>query len=135
MPTNEDGGLQVTDADGDAQPDHPPSWTIEVVVPVGVPSEIEQEARERADELNIAVEDAVADHVRVVPAWCISPAEDGPDGRARRVALHTAVRPSVVNRVDDLGADDRGEWVHEAVREKVARETDWPGTAVPNGGP
>lgn len=135
MSTHDDAGLQATDADGDEPPDHPPTKTAERIVPVSVPLEIEREARRRAAELDVAIEDAVADHVRVVPAWCVSPAEDGPDDETRRVALHTTVEPTVADLIDDLAAGDRDGWVREAVHEKASRETDGPGLALLNSGP
>lgn len=133
MSTHDDAGLQATDTD--EPPDHPPTRTAERIVPVSVPREIEREARRRAAELDVAVEDAVADHVRIVPAWCLSPAEDGPDGGARRVALHTTVEPTVADVIDELAGGDRQEWLREAVREKARRETDGPGLALSNSGP
>lgn len=95
-----------------------PEQTTTQIVPVTVPREIESEARARADRFNLALEDAIADHIRVVPSWCFSAAEEGIRPGAHRIALHTAVEPAVADVVDELARGDRREWFREAIREK-----------------
>lgn len=116
----------TTDADApETVPDvaSPPERTTTRVVPVTVPREVERAARARAERHDVALEDAIADHVRVVPAWCFSPAEEGP-ADARRNVLHTPVEPATAALVDDLAAGDRRQWIREAIHEKARREAD-----------
>lgn len=111
-----------------------PRTTATSVVPVTVPLAVERAARERAGRLEMAVEDALAEHVTVVPAYCFSPRETAAEPDTRRVALHTAVQPELAEVVEDLADGDEWAWVREAVLEKVQREADWTkrATATPD---
>lgn len=100
----------------------PPEHTTSEIVPVSVPRAVEAEARSRARQSNEALEDVLAEHIAVVPDYCFSPVEGDsvPSDPTRRVALHTTVEPELAAFVDEL-ADDRREWIREAVQEKARR--------------
>lgn len=133
MPTNHGEELSPPD-DGDESDERPPGRTTDEIVPVSVPRSIEQEARELADDTGVALEDALADHVNVVPHFCHSAVEDGEPGSVRRVALHTAVTPETAEAIDRL-TDDREAWVREAVRGRLAREDSGAAPAADLAGP
>lgn len=122
MPTNDDGDLNSPDDDGNRRDDRPERTTDEIV-PVSVPESIEQEARRRADRLGVALEDALAEHINVVPAFAHSVGRADDPENVRRVALHTTVTPetaAAINQQAEKEGVDREEWVRDAVETKLA---------------
>lgn len=121
MPTNDDGDLNSPDDDGNRLDDRPERTTDEIV-PVSVPRGIEQEAHRRADRLGVALEDALADHVNVVPVFAHSVGRADDPENVRRVALHTTVTPETAAAIDRQAEGvDREEWVRDAVETKLAK--------------